>query len=99
MDAVILEPNADAASLRNLKPWRPGQSGNLNVRPRSPRVTAADQQAIVAALSRTLTGQRSAPLSGNFRRRWASSRTALKALRLCARLNVELSCDLPRILD
>src|SRR4029450_11102509 len=39
-----------AASLRNLRPWKPGQSGNPNGRPRAPRFTERDQHAILTAL-------------------------------------------------
>src|SRR5437016_6067566 len=38
-----------AASLRNLRPWKPGQSGNPNGRPRAPRFTERDQHAILTA--------------------------------------------------
>ena len=40
-----------AASLRNLRPWKPGQSGNPNGRPRAPRFTERDQHAILTALA------------------------------------------------
>ena len=35
-----------AASLKNLRPWKPGQSGNPNGRPRAPRFTERDQHVI-----------------------------------------------------
>jgi hypothetical protein len=40
-----------AASLKNLRPWKPGQSGNPNGRPRAPRFTERDQHAILSALA------------------------------------------------
>src|SRR5438309_8951163 len=39
------------ASLRNLRPWKPGQSGNPNGRPRAPGFTERDQHAILTALA------------------------------------------------
>jgi hypothetical protein len=38
------------ASLGNLRPWRPGQSGNPKGRPKAPRFTERDRNAILAAL-------------------------------------------------
>src|SRR5262245_53654855 len=43
-----------AASLRNLRPWSPGQSGNPKGRPRAPRFTERDQHVILAALAGAL---------------------------------------------
>jgi hypothetical protein len=39
------------ASLRNLRPWRPGQSGNPKGRPRAPGFTERDRHAILAAFA------------------------------------------------
>jgi len=39
------------ASLKNLKPWRPGQSGNPKSRPGAPKFTEADRHEIVVALA------------------------------------------------
>ena len=47
---VFSESMPKAASLRNLRPWTPGQSGNPNGRPRAPRFTERDQHAILTAL-------------------------------------------------
>src|SRR4030095_4607562 len=43
-----------ATSLRNLRPWKPGQSGNPNGRPRAPRFTERDQNAILTSLAGAL---------------------------------------------
>jgi len=40
-----------AESLRNLRPWKPGQSGNPNGGPRAPKFSERDQLAILAALA------------------------------------------------
>ena len=43
-----------AASLRNLRSWKPGQSGNPKGRPKAPRFSERDQIAILTALAGTL---------------------------------------------
>ena len=54
-DPVVLsELVPTAASLRNLRPWKPGQSGNPNGRPKAPRFTERDQHAILTALAGAL---------------------------------------------
>src|SRR4030095_11690191 len=79
-----------AASLRNLRPWKPGQSGNPNGRPRAPRFTERDQHVIVAALAGPFD---EASRQGAIKLRRAAltpPRTVLKPLELAARLKGEL---------
>jgi hypothetical protein len=79
-----------AASLRNLRPWKPGQSGNPNGRPRAPRFTERDQHAILTALAGALgEGTQGAAIKA-MQAVLTNPRTVLKALELCARLNGEL---------
>jgi hypothetical protein len=79
-----------AASLRNLRPWKPGQSGNPNGRPRAPRFTKRDQHAILTALAGAFgEGAQRAAINA-MQAVMTNPRTVLKALELCARLNGEL---------
>ena len=79
-----------AASLRNLRPWKPGQSGNPNGRPRAPRFTERDQHAILTALAGALgEGTQLAAIKA-MQAVLTNPRTVLKALELWARLNGEL---------
>jgi hypothetical protein len=79
-----------AASLRNLQPWKPGQSGNPNGRPRAPRFTERDQHVIVAALAGTFDEATRQGAIRVLRAALTTPRTALKALEFAARLNGEL---------
>ena len=79
-----------AASLRNLRPWKPGQSGNPNGRPRAPRFTERDQHAILTAVAGALgEGPQRAAINA-MQAALTNPRTVLKALELLARLNGEL---------
>jgi hypothetical protein len=53
-----------AVSLRNLRPWRPGQSGNPNGRPWAPGFTERDQHAILMALAGEKIRLRGLEISG-----------------------------------
>src|SRR5438132_5852234 len=76
-----------AASLRNLRSWKPGQSGNRNGRPRAPRFTERDQHVILTALAGAFgEGTQRAAIKA-MRAVLANPRTVLNALELCARLN------------
>jgi hypothetical protein len=79
-----------AASLRNLRPWKPGQSGNPNGRPRAPRFTERDQHAILTALAGALGEGTQGTAIKAMQAVLTNPRTVLKALELCARLNGEL---------
>src|SRR4029434_5071369 len=80
----------NAASLRNLQPWKPGQSGNPNGRPRAPRFTERDQHAILTAVAGALgEGAQRASIK-TMQAVLSNPRTVLKALEFCARLNGEL---------
>jgi Family of unknown function (DUF5681) len=75
-----------AASLRNLRPWKPGQSGNPNGRPRAPRFTERDQHAILAVLAGALgDGARRASIKA-MQAVLTNARTVLEAMELLARL-------------
>ena len=79
-----------AASLRNLRSWKLGQSGNPNGRPRAPRFTERDQHAILTALAGAFgNGTQRASISA-MQAVLTNPRTVLKALELLARLNGEL---------
>jgi hypothetical protein len=79
-----------AASLRNLPPWKPGQSGNPNGRPRAPRFTERDQHAILTALAGAFGEGTQGTAIKAMQAVLTNPRTVLKALELCARLNGEL---------
>ena len=79
-----------AASLRNLRPWKPGQSGNPNGRPRAPRFTERDQHVVVAALAGLFDEATRQGAIKVLRAALTTPRTVLKALELAARLNGEL---------
>jgi Family of unknown function (DUF5681) len=81
---------AKAASLRNLRPWKPGQSGNPNGRPKAPRFTERDQQAILTALAGALGEGAQRDAIKAMQTVLTNPGTILKALELCARLNGEL---------
>jgi len=78
------------ASLRNLRPWRPGQSGNPKGRPRAPRFTERDRHVIVAALAGVFDETTRRAAIKVLRAALTTRRTVLKALELAARLNGEL---------
>src|SRR6185436_15301725 len=79
-----------AASLRNLRPWKPGQSGNPKGRPRAPRFSERDQHAILTALAGALgKGDQRAAITA-MQAALTNRRTVLKALELCAKVNGEL---------
>jgi Family of unknown function (DUF5681) len=83
-----------AASLRNLRPWSPGQSGNPKGRPRAPRFTEREQHVILAALAGTFgdgTTQREAAKA--MRAVLTNPRTALKAMEFYAKLTRELAAS------
>ena len=79
-----------AASLRNLRPWKPGQSGNPNGRPRAPRFTERDQHAILTALAGALGKGAQRDSIKAMQAVLTNPRTVLKAQELLARLNGEL---------
>ena len=79
-----------AASLRNLRPWKPGESGNPNGRPRAPRFTERDQHAILTALAGALGEGAQGDAIEAMQAVLTNPRTVLKAMELCARLNGEL---------
>ena len=79
-----------AASLANLRPWRPGQSGNPRGRPRGPRFTLSEQHVILEALSQAADETVRQRAIEAFRACITNPRTILKALELVARLNGEL---------
>ena len=80
----------EAASLRNLRPWKPGQSGNPKGRPRAPRFTECDQHALLIALAGILGEGRQRTAIKAIQAALTNPRTGLRALELCARLNGEL---------
>ena len=80
-----------AASLENLRLWKPGQSGNPSGRPRSPRFTERDQHVIVAALAGIFDEATRQGAIKMVRAALTTPRTALRALELAARLNGELT--------
>ena len=79
-----------AASLRNLRPWKPGQSGNPKGRPRAPRFTEREQHAMRAALAGALGEGRQRDAVKAMQAVVTHPRTVLKALEFYARLNGEL---------
>src|SRR5262245_2016993 len=79
-----------AASLRNLRFWSPGQSGNPKGRPRGPRFTEREQHVILAALAGALGDGTQRAAVKAIRTVLTNPRTVLKAMELCARLNGEL---------
>ncbi len=79
-----------AASLRNLRPRKPGQSGNPNRRPRAPGFTERDQHAILTALAGALGEGAQRDAIKAMQAVLTNPRTVLKALELLARLNGEL---------
>ena len=79
-----------AASLANLRPWRPGQSGNPRGRPRAPRFTLREQHVILEALSQAADETVRPRAIEAFRACVTNPRTVLKAIELVARLNGEL---------
>src|SRR5439155_22106060 len=62
-DVVISKLMPNPASLRNLRPWRPGQSGNPKGRPTAPRFTERDSMRsllhLLGSSTRPLSGRRS----------------------------------------
>ena len=80
----------NAASLRNLRPWKPGQSGNPNGRPRAPKFSERDQHAILAALAGALGEDARRAAINAMRAALTNARTVVKALELGAKLNGEL---------
>jgi hypothetical protein len=98
---AVLTPKA--ASLRNLRPWKPGQSGNPNGRPRAPRFAERLKHAILTALAGVFWRGYPADRDQRNAGRVGQTRTVLKALELFARLNGEptrrTGCRLSRDLD
>jgi uncharacterized protein DUF5681 len=80
----------NAASLKNLRPWKPGQSGNPNGRPRVPRFSERDQHTILTAFSGALGEETQRAAIKAMQAVLANPRTVLKALEFGARLNGEL---------
>jgi hypothetical protein len=80
----------NAASLRNLRPWKSGQSGNPKGRPRSPRFTEREQHAMLTALAGALGEGNQRDAIKAIRVMLTNPRTVLKALEFGARLNGEL---------
>jgi hypothetical protein len=77
-------------SLKNLRPWKPGQSGNPKGRPRAPQFTEADRHEIAVPLA-AVFDQRTQRAA--IKRLWAALTTpptVLKAVELAARMNGEL---------
>jgi hypothetical protein len=74
-----------AASLRNLRPWKPGQSGNPNGRPRVPRFTERDQHAILTALAGAFGEGTQGTAINAMQAVLTNPRTVLKALELRVR--------------
>jgi len=79
-----------AASFRNLRPWKPGESGNPRGRPRAPRFSERDQHAILTALAGALGESSQRAAIKTMQAVLTNSQKVLKALELCARLNGEL---------
>ena len=79
-----------AASLKNLRPWRPRQSGNPKGRPRAPRLTERDQHVIVAALAMVFDEATQQAAVNGLRAALSNRSTALRAVEFVARLNGEL---------
>jgi hypothetical protein len=87
---VFSEWMPKTASLRNLRPWKPGQSGNPNGRSKAPRFTERDQHAILTALAGAFgEGTQRAAIKA-MQAVLTNPRMVLKALELCARLNGKL---------
>ena len=78
-----------AASLRNLRPWSPGQSGNPKGRPRAPRFTERDQHVILAALAGTFGDGTQRAAAKAMRAVLTNPRTVLKAMEFSAKLTGE----------
>ena len=79
-----------AASLRNLRPWSPGQSGNPKGRPRAPRFTERDQHVILAALAGTFGDGTQRAAAKAMQAVLTNPRTVLKAMEFYAKLTGEL---------
>ena len=77
-------------SLRNLQPWRPGQSGNPKGRPKAPRFTERERHAILAALAGVFDEVTERAAIKTFRAALTTPRTVLQALELVGRLTGEL---------
>jgi hypothetical protein len=74
-----------AASLKNLRPWKPGQSGNPNGRPRAPKFTEREQHAILTALAGILGEETQQAAIKAMQAVLTNPRTVLEAMELCAR--------------
>src|SRR5262245_38159574 len=79
-----------AASLKNLRPWSPGQSGNPKGRPRVPRFTERDQHVILAALAGTFGDGTQRAAAKALRTVLTNPQTLLKAMEFYAKLTGEL---------
>src|SRR5262245_16713449 len=80
----------NAASLRNLRPWSPGQSGNPKGRTRAPRFTERDQHVILAALAGAFgDGTQRAAVTA-LRAVLTTPRTVLEAMEFNGKLTGEL---------
>ena len=80
-----------AASLRNLRPWSPGQSGNPKGRPRAPRFTEREQHEMRAALAGILGGRTQREAVKAMGAVLTNPRTALQALKFCGQVTGELA--------
>jgi Family of unknown function (DUF5681) len=78
------------ASLKNLKPWRPGQSGNPKGRPRAPKFSEADRHEILVGLAAVWDEPTHRAAIKRLGAALTTPQTVLKALELAARINGEL---------
>jgi uncharacterized protein DUF5681 len=81
-------PKAD--SLKNLRPWKPGQSGNPTGRPRAPRFTERERHVILLALAETFDKNTRRAAQKAVGAALTNPRTVLKALEFIAWFNGEL---------
>jgi Family of unknown function (DUF5681) len=84
------------ASLKNLKPWRPGQSGNPKGRPKAPKFTERERLEILVVLAEVFDEPRRRTAVQLLRAALTNPRTVLRAVELAARMNGELGSPSPR---